>query len=216
MSFLEPDHDGQRTLADASGRLYGVVVGVVTNNQDPDGLGRVKLQLPWLASDAESTWARVAAPMAGAGRGTFFLPEVDDEVLVAFEHGDPRYPYVLGALWNGKDKPPEANADGQNNRRLVRSRSGMTILLDDESGREQVRIADKDGQTAIVISMADKKVSIASGGDVEIAAPQGTVTVTGKAVKLSSDGGMDMTASQTLNLEGGTVNVKGRPTVNLN
>ena len=102
--------DAQYTLAEASGRIYGVVVGIVTANQgDPDGLGRVKVRFPWLASDAESAWARIATLMAGNKRGSFFLPEVEDEVLVAFEHGDLRYPYILGALWNGKDKPPDTN-----------------------------------------------------------------------------------------------------------
>src|ERR1700750_2275998 len=86
-----------------SGRIYGVVVAVVTNNQDPDGFGRVKVKFPWLSDVDESSWARIAAPMAGKARGIYFLPEVDDEVLVIFEHGDVRSPYVLGALWNCQD-----------------------------------------------------------------------------------------------------------------
>ena len=96
-------------------RMSGVVVGVVTNTQDPAGLGRVKVKFPWLSDSEESFWARVATPMAGKGRGFYFLPEVEDEVLLAFEHGDARFPYVLGALWNGQDKPPENNDKGENN-----------------------------------------------------------------------------------------------------
>ena len=88
-----------------NGRILGVVTGVVTNNKDPDKLGRVKVRFPWLSDTDESWWARVASPMAGKDRGVFFLPEVDDEVLVAFEHGDPRFPYVIGALWNGSTPP---------------------------------------------------------------------------------------------------------------
>src|SRR5664280_3415392 len=110
-----------------SRRITGVVVGVVTNNQDPDGFGRVKVKFPWLSDVDESDWARVAAPMAGNKRGFYFLPEVDDEVLVAFEHGDVRFPYVLGALWNGKDAPPATNGDGKNNVRVIQSRSGHVI-----------------------------------------------------------------------------------------
>jgi uncharacterized protein involved in type VI secretion and phage assembly len=102
-----------------SGRIHGVVVGLVTNNQDPDGLGRVKVKFPWLSDVDESSWARIAAPMAGKQRGACFLPEVDDEVLVAFEHGDMRFPYVLGALWNGQDAPPVTNSDGTNNVRMI-------------------------------------------------------------------------------------------------
>src|SRR5437868_3604561 len=99
-----------------AGRISGVVVGVVTNNQgDPDGLGRVKVKFPWLSNEEESFWARVAAPMAGKERGFYFLPEVEDEVLVAFEQGDVRFPYVVGSLWNGKDAPPAKNDDGKNN-----------------------------------------------------------------------------------------------------
>jgi uncharacterized protein involved in type VI secretion and phage assembly len=86
------------------GRITGVVIGIVTNNQDPDRLGRVKVRFPWLSGGTESHWARVATPMAGNGRGLYFLPEVDDEVLVLFERGDVRFPFVIGALWNGKDQ----------------------------------------------------------------------------------------------------------------
>ncbi len=87
-------------------RAYGVAAGIVTNNQDPDGLGRVRIRFPWLSDDNETDWARIATMMAGSGRGSFFLPEVGDEVLVAFEHGDINHPFVIGMLWNGVDTPP--------------------------------------------------------------------------------------------------------------
>ena len=98
--------DGLRALLTPQARndrFYGVVVGIVTNNQDPENMHRVKVRFPWLSNDVESNWARVAAPMAGKGRGAYFLPEVDDEVLVAFEHGQVDHPFVVGCLWNGKD-----------------------------------------------------------------------------------------------------------------
>ena len=94
------------TRGDAD-RIYGMVIGIVTNNQDPDKLGRVKVRFPWLSDEDESQWARMLTPMAGDNRGMYFIPEVDDEVLVAFEQGDMRFPYILGALWNGEDKPPD-------------------------------------------------------------------------------------------------------------
>ncbi len=84
-------------------RINGVVIGIVTNNNDPQGMGRVRVRFPWRGDDDESYWARVATMMAGKDRGTFFLPEVDDEVLVAFDHGDINHPYVIGALWNVGD-----------------------------------------------------------------------------------------------------------------
>ena len=92
--------------------LGGLTIGVVTDNKDPDNLNRVKLKLPYLADDQQTGWARVLQPGAGKGRGWNVLPEVDDEVLVGFEHGDIDRPYVLGGLVNGKDKPPYLNADG--------------------------------------------------------------------------------------------------------
>jgi len=104
---------------DKAAKLYGVVVGVVTNNKDPENLGRVKVKFPWLQESDESYWARIATLMAGPDRGTFFLPEVGDHVLVAFEHGDINYPFVLGALWTLKQKPPFNNADGKNNIRSI-------------------------------------------------------------------------------------------------
>ena len=113
--------------SDSSNRIYGVVTGIVTNNQDPEKLGRVKVRFPWLSENDESWWARVAVPMAGKEIGTYFLPEVDSEVLMAFEQGDIHFPYVLGALWNDPNKPPETNEDGKNNKRTIVSRSGMLI-----------------------------------------------------------------------------------------
>jgi uncharacterized protein involved in type VI secretion and phage assembly len=219
MNLIDLGSDGQYSLADASGRIYGVVTGVVTDNKDdndPAKLGRVKVQFPWLAEDAESPWARVATPMAGKQRGLFCLPEVGDEVLVAFEHGDPGHPYVLGGLWNGKDEPPAANPDGKNDQRLLRSRSGLTLLLDDASGKERIVVADKDGKQSVLVDVANKKVVVTSGGDVEITAEQGTVSITAKTLKLSSSGATELKASGNLDLGGKTVNVKGQPTVNIN
>src|SRR3974390_1449993 len=130
---------------DSGDRYYGVAFAIVTNNRDPEGLARVKVALPWMGDRAESDWARVGTPMAGPQRGVYLLPEVDDEVLVAFEQGSPSAPYVLGGLWNGKDAPPESNADGHNDRRTIKSRSGHVIRLTDTKGQEQIEIIDSSG-----------------------------------------------------------------------
>ena len=151
-------------------RFFGVTIGVVTNNKDPDKLGRVKVKLPWLSEQEESTWARVLTPMAGNQRGLYFLPEVDDEVLVAFEHGQVEFPYILGALWNGKDKPPVTNDDGKNNQRVIKSRSGHTIMLDDEDGEERIVICDKTEKNAIVFDTKKNSISIKSEQDLNIEA----------------------------------------------
>jgi uncharacterized protein involved in type VI secretion and phage assembly len=198
-----------------SGRFYGVVIGVVTNNQDPDSLGRVKVKFPWLSDQDESSWARVAAPMAGKERGLYFLPEVDDEVLVAFEHGMMEYPYIIGALWNGKDKPPETNSDGKNNKRTITSRSGMIIRLDDTDGSEKIEISNADGKNSIVIDVAKQKITIAADADISIESKQGKVKIAGKGIELSSQDGvkieaktsMDLKASGKMTIKGATVNI---------
>lgn len=196
-------------------RIYGVVVGLVTNNQDPDGLGRVKVKFPWLSDEDESHWARVAAPMAGNDRGVYFLPEVEDEVLVAFEHGDPRFPYVVGALWNGKDLPPAKNDDGKNNVRVIKSRSGHVIRLTDEDGKEKIEIVDKSEKNSLVIDTAKNTITITSDKDIVLSAPSGAIKLDAKtieikssaATKLESGSGMDVKASGTMNIKGATVNI---------
>ena len=196
-------------------RLYGVTVGVVTNNQDPDGLGRVKVKLPWLSDDVESHWARVVTPMAGNDRGLFFLPEVDDEVLVAFEHGSPEFPYVLGALWNGKDKAPESNDDGENNMRTIKSRSGHVVRLDDTDGSEKIEIVDGSGANSIVISTADNTITITADADITIESGSGKLILSGNGIEIKSQTGvkveaganMDLKASGQLNIKGSTVNI---------
>ena len=196
-------------------RIHGVAVGVVTNNQDPDKLGRVKVRFPWLSDEDESQWARVAVLMAGKDRGTFFLPEVDDEVLVAFEHGDIRFPYVVGSLWNGKDTPPATNDDGKNNIRVIKSRSGHIVRLNDEDGKETIEIIDKSKKNSIVVDTAKNTITITSDKDITLKAANGTITLDAQkvAVKSSADskieagGGMDVKASGTLNIKGATVNI---------
>lgn len=186
--------------------LYGVFVGIVTNNQDPGNPGRVKVRYPWLSDGEESAWARVATPMAGADRGLYLLPEVDDEVLVAFEHGDIRFPYVLGALWNGRDMAPAANEDGKNNVRMLRSRSGHVIRLDDTDGKEKIEIVDKTGKNSIVLDTAGNTITLAAGGDITIQAG-GKLTLSGKGVELASTGEIKVEASSSLALKGQMVDI---------
>jgi uncharacterized protein involved in type VI secretion and phage assembly len=199
----------------ASRRIHGVVVGVVTNNQDPDKLGRVKVKLPWLSDADESDWARIAAPMAGKDRGTYFLPEVDDEVLVAFEHGDARFAYVVGALWNGKDAPPAKNEDGKNNLRVIKSRSGHTIKLNDEQGKETIEIIGKGAKESIVIDTAKNTITITTDKDITLSASKGAIKLdaqrieikSSSAMKIESGAGMDVKASTTMNIKGAKVNI---------
>jgi uncharacterized protein involved in type VI secretion and phage assembly len=199
----------------ASERFYGVVIGVVTNNQDPDGLGRVKVKFPWLSDQDESQWARIAAPMAGKERGLYFLPEVDDEALVAFEHGDVRFPFVIGALWNGVDKPPVDNGDGKNNLRVIKSRSGHTIKLNDEDGKETIEIIDKSEKNSVVIDTAKNSITITSEKDITLSAAKGTIKLDAKKIEIKSSEestikagkGMDVEASAAMKIKGQTVDI---------
>lgn len=202
--------------ADESDRFYGVTVGVVTNNQDPDKLGRVKVRFPWLSGEEESSWARVASPMAGKERGLFLLPEVDDEVLLAFEHGRPEFPYVLGSLWNGKDKPPEDNGDGKNNIRSITSRNGHIIRLDDTDGSEKIEILDKSGKNTIVIDTAANTITLTADADIKIESSGGKLQLSGSGIEIKSQADVKIEASGNAELKGGgQTTIKGSA-VNIN
>jgi uncharacterized protein involved in type VI secretion and phage assembly len=196
-------------------RIAGVVVGVVTNTEDPAGLGRVKVKYPWLSDSEESFWARIATPMAGKGRGFYFLPEVEDEVLLAFEQGDARFPYVLGALWNSQDKPPEKNENGENNIRSIRSRSGHVIRLNDKDDEEKIEIIDKSGKNTIVIDTAKNTITVTADKDITLSASKGTIKLDAQkieikssaATKIEAGAGMDVKATGTMNVKGATVNI---------
>lgn len=214
MSFFDLLIDTEEREAMAS-RIQGVVVGVVTNNEDPDFMGRVKLKFPWLSDADESYWARIATPMAGEKCGVYFLPEVGDEVLVIFEHGDVRFPYVIGALWNGKEAPPEKNENGKNDIRLIKSRSGHEIRLNDEDGKEKVEIMDKNGKNSIIFDTAENTITITADKDITLAATQGTIKLDARTIEIKSSAdtkieagaGMDVKANSTMNIKGATVNI---------
>jgi uncharacterized protein involved in type VI secretion and phage assembly len=155
-------HDA-RVPEGLGGRWYGVYPALVSDIKDPDGQGRVRVTLPWspdTGGDQYEVWARLATMMGGNNRGTWFVPDVNDEVLVVFEGGDPRRPYVVGGLWNGKDAPPESmDGAGNNYRKVIRSRNGVKVTLDDQDGQEKLiletpggqRVTMKDGPGSVVI-----------------------------------------------------------------
>lgn len=197
------------TPKSASSRAFGLTIGIVTNNQDEDGMGRVKVQLPMLSDDNESFWARIAVPMSGKSMGVYFLPEVGDEVLIAFEHGIVELPYVIGSLWNGKAPPPESNDDGKNNRRVIKSRSGHLVALDDSDGAEKIEIIDKSGTNKITIDTSNNAISIEAQGDITVKA--------GGKLQLEGTGGVTIKSGADLAVEAssGKVNVDGGPQMNL-
>jgi uncharacterized protein involved in type VI secretion and phage assembly len=211
-------HEGQ---VEEAGLIKGVAVGVVTQNRDPESLGRVKVKFPWRENPDESHWARIAAPMAGVNRGTWFLPEVGDEVLVAFEAENVEHPYLVGALWNGQDNPPETNQDGANNIRKIRSRSGHEIIfnddsqtkkekieihtngkhrivLDDSLGSEKIEIKDKTDANLIVIDSVQRSVTIESGL---------SLTIKSTNINIEASATMTLKAGATLTIQGTLVRI---------
>ncbi|MEO1124355.1 MAG: phage baseplate assembly protein V [Cyanobacteria bacterium J06639_16] len=138
-------------ISGTGGPYYGVYVGLVTDVQDPDGQGRVRVRLPWTTDpdgDPFEIWARVATLMAGGDRGTWLIPEPDDEVILAFEGGCPWSPIVVGSVWNGVDTPPES-MDDNNNIRSITSRSGIRVTFDDTDGGVQFIVETPGGQKVV-------------------------------------------------------------------
>jgi uncharacterized protein involved in type VI secretion and phage assembly len=174
--------------------------------------------------------------MAGPGRGFEFIPEVNDEVLVAFENDDINKPYVLGSLWNGKDKPPEASnkivaSNGKVQKLIIHSRSGHRITIDDSDGKEKISIIDKTGKNSIDIDSSSNKIAINAEGDIKLEA-KGKVMIKGTdimmeakngaklkganvdldastQVKVKGGAGVDIKASGKMNIESPTTTVKG-------
>lgn len=183
--------------------FMGPLIGIVTDNQDPLDQGRVKVMCPALSGEHASTWARVVVPGGGAERGIEFLPEVSDEVLVVFEHGDVQYPYVLGGLWNGKDAPPKMSGEvisgGRVEKRIIRSRTGHTITLDDSDGGGGITIEDKSGN----------KILLDTGANAL------TIEVSGNT-KIQARGNLNLEAGGNVSLKAaGQVEIKG-VVINLN
>lgn len=185
----------ERLPTGLGGRFYGVYPAVVTDLQDPDGQARVRVRLPWAVDgggERFETWARLATMMAGNDRGSLFLPDPGDEVLVAFGGGDPAQPFVVGALWNGRDRPP-AKVERGNPKKVLRSRRGVQIAIQDREGKESItietpggqRLTLQDGPAGVTIEDASKnRVQLgAAGVSVKSA---GVVSIEGAEVKISA------------------------------
>jgi uncharacterized protein involved in type VI secretion and phage assembly len=190
---------------DAKDHMPGVATAVVTNLNDPDKLGRVKVKFDWLGDNIESDWVRLAVPMAGAQRGFMSLPEVNDEVLVAFEHGNADFPFVVGGLWNNTDKPPAGSdvvaKDGKVVQRIFKTRAGHIITLDDTDGKEQISIVDKTGNNKVVIDSKNNTITVTSDKDISFEAPKGNITIKGKNVNIESQQNTSIKATQNVSVE---------------
>lgn len=198
-----PQEDyAQRPFTDVQSAL-------VTSTDDPDNLGRVKVKFPWNdgSTGAEPDyWLRVLTPHSGNERGFFWLPEIDDEVLVAFEQGDPDRPIILGSLYNGKDKPPTSHDAGfnaaENDLKLFRTKSGNEIYFHDAGGSETICITQPSGNT-ITLSADGPKITIESDGDITMKATNITLETTSGDITLKSGGAIKVDSSMDTKIKAG-------------
>jgi uncharacterized protein involved in type VI secretion and phage assembly len=211
------------------------VVALVTNVKDPEKQGRVKLKFPWLSDTYESDWARVVQAGAGDKRGLLVLPEVNDEVLVGFEHGDVRWPYVIGGIYNGVDKPEPDDklldgSGGKVNRRWFRSRRGHLLSFDDADDGGGIVLETSDGKQVVSLNAAKTRVHVTSGGDILIEGG-GKITIKaggdlaieaktalslkGQKVSVSGDSTVEVKSSGSMSVEGSTVGVKGKASTDI-
>jgi phage protein D len=193
----------------------GVVVATVTDTNDPERQGRVKVSFPWLSDDYVSDWARTVQPGAGKDRGWMVLPEVGDEVLVAFEQGELRRPYVLGGLYNGQDTPNAGGiplvdgSSGAVNRRSMISRKGHRIDLQDEDGKtEGITLTSTGDKVQLVLDHTGTKVTVHSDGTVLIEGKQGVVVDAGSSTLDLKGTDIKLTAKSGVTIDGGTGAVK--------
>jgi phage protein D len=200
--------------ASAGRPIYGVVPALVTDVNDPENLGRVKLKFPWLSDDYTSDWARTLQLSAGPDRGTVFLPEVNDEVLVAFEQGDLRRPFLLGGLYNGVAKPKLGDglvdSTGAVKRRGFISKKGHKVVFLDDDSKSGVMLSTADNGLRIALKETGTTIRINSKGKVEIEA-QGDVTIKAQGqMQLEAQGQMELKAGAGLKIDGGPqVEIKG-------
>lgn len=194
-------------------RIPGIVIGTVTSINDPENLGRIKVKFPWFGQTCESGWASIAVPMTGASMGFFFVPDVNDEVLVGFDHGDVNHPFVLGSIWNNKEKPPGTSDDVVNKIFRLKTKKGNELVFDDKTDKVEIRMAsghyitvgpqkieivDK-GKDSIVLDSQAKSVQIQSEGDMQIQA-KNKLSIKAMTIEMEATTSMKLKALQ-LNME---------------
>jgi uncharacterized protein involved in type VI secretion and phage assembly len=176
----------------ATARYFGVYPAMVTDIVDKKNLGRIEVKFPWLGADGATvrSWATLCTPYADDDQGLEVLPEKDTEVLVAFEAGQLRRPYIIGSTWNGSEKMPQAPA-APNNIRVFKSRAKSKLEFDDTSGSAKVTISMQSGHQ-VVLDDAAKQVVVHHANGCEI-------TLTATQIKINANSSVDVTAP-TLNV----------------
>jgi uncharacterized protein involved in type VI secretion and phage assembly len=184
------------SAADSPARWFGVYPAKVNDVQDPDQQGRVQVDLAITPEGGEErfrVWARISTMMAGADRGTWFIPEPGDEVLIGFLGGDPRQPFVMGSLWNGKDAPPHP-MDDKNNVRVIKTRSGHKLEFDDTDGAAKITLTTPNGCELVLDDGA--------GGNLKLTHPAGS------SLEFDAAGNVTLTAAANFNVSAAQVDVQ--------
>ena len=231
MSCLENLIDSvEESIDQLNRKFYGVVTGKVRSVSDPLNLGRVQLKLPFLDDSDSSPWARIAAPMAGRFYGHYFIPSVDDEVLVAFEHGDVKAPYVIGALWTAKSQPPLSSPSTE--KRAIRTPGGSQIVFEDRPAAITIQTAPNATQSLPgtvsptgsnhSVALTQSGIELASGKEiklgvqttkVKISSSGVEITLGSSSIKLSTSSveiqapSVSITATGSLKIQGATVSI---------
>lgn len=194
-------------------RIVGVVPALVTSVQDPDKQGRVKVKIPWLSDDYESGWCRTVHAGAGPQRGLVVLPEVNDEVLISFAHGDLGHPYVLGGVFNGKDVPKQPwsgqvdTGKGEVTTRAWVSRTGMQILFVEKAGAESLEISTNNGAQKVLLEQTNQGIKIITNGPTDLTA-KGPVSVKSQADVKVEGINVEITGSAGVKIKGATVDIE--------
>lgn len=213
-------------------RIAGVVIATVSNIDDPDDLGRVKVKFPWMGENYQSDWASIAMPFAGDKTGFFFMPSVGDVVLVAFDHGDVNRPFIIGSLWNKKAKPPGTSQDAKDSIFRIRTKEGNEIIFNDEKnqanrlleiktgsghciilGSQKIEIKDKNGKNSICIDAQAGSVKMESSNKISIKAPTVEIEATANMkiksgiLKAEASGVAELKASGPMTIQGAIVKI---------
>lgn len=212
-----------------SGQVSTAVVGIVTDNVDPDELGRIQVKFPTLHGEPLSFWLRQASPNAGKERGFYALPEIEDEVLVIFMQGSQDVGVIIGQFWNGEDIPPKECKDDhpkpnetskmtwskdvfnqgttdlkKNDRRFWKSRSGHLFIFDDSAGKENVQIWDQSHTLALVFDSKESRILLTNGkGDIHIRTKENLFLEAGKDIKYKAGQHILGEAAQNIKVKAG-------------
>jgi uncharacterized protein involved in type VI secretion and phage assembly len=180
-------------------RIGGVVVGRVKSVNDTQGEGRIKIEFPWMEGRNQSYWAPLATLMSGGGRGAWFMPEEGDEVLVAFDQGDVNYPYIIGFLWNGVDKPPRTDPA----LRTIQTVSGHVLEFDDNGGNEKISLLFKGGDPSITMESSKLSLKFDSTNFIEISSEG--VTIKGTTLSINGQSSVSMESTGEVSIQGSMI-----------